>query len=150
MSRRKFASGWPLQETCHWIRKRVGGDWIGSVADRHLLVDGVSTDTRKPMPNRCLFPLSGPARWTRFFDKAVKQGAAAALWQRIIPSRNPAHSPHPGGRHPEGPAGAGCGGSPAVGDSGGRGHRSNGKTTTKELIASISFPGTGYIRPKGI
>ena len=128
-----------MQETCHWIRKRVGGDWIGSVADRHLLVDGVSTDTRKPMPNRLFVPLVG----TRFdghdfLTEAVKQGAAAALWQRDHPL--PETPPIPlilvddtlkalqelaaaVRRQWE---------IPVVGVTG-----SNGKTTTKELIAGV-------------
>lgn len=128
-----------MQETCHWIQKRVGGDWIGSVSDRHLLVDGVSTDTRMPMTNRLFVPLIG----TRFdghdfLADAVKQGAAAALWQRDHPHPEP--SPIPlilvddtlkalqelaaaVRREWE---------IPVVGVTG-----SNGKTTTKELISGI-------------
>ena len=56
-----------MQETCHWIRKRVGGDWVGSVSDRHLLVDGVSTDTRMPLPTDCLFLSSGPVSMDTIF-----------------------------------------------------------------------------------
>jgi UDP-N-acetylmuramoyl-tripeptide--D-alanyl-D-alanine ligase len=128
-----------MQETCHWIQKRVGGEWLGSVADRHLLVDGVSTDTRMPMTNRLFVPLVG----TRFdghdfLEEAVKQGAAAALWQRDHP--HPASPPIPlilvddtltalqelaaaVRREWE---------IPVIGVTG-----SNGKTTTKELIAAV-------------
>lgn len=128
-----------MQETCHWIRKRVGGKWVGSVVDHYLLVDGVSTDTRMPMTNRLFVPLVG----TRFdghdfLAEAVKQGAAAALWQRDHPHPDPPPIPLilvddtltalqelAAAVRREWDI-------PVIGVTG-----SNGKTTTKELIAAV-------------
>ncbi len=128
-----------MQETCHWIRKRVGGD--GSVPSPTVICWWTAFPPTRGSrcPTDCLFPLSG----TRFdghdfFDRGGKAGAAAALWQRDHPL--PETPPIPlilvddtlkalqelaaaVRRQWE---------IPVVGVTG-----SNGKTTTKELIAGV-------------
>ncbi|WP_124727712.1 UDP-N-acetylmuramoyl-tripeptide--D-alanyl-D-alanine ligase [Staphylospora marina] len=75
-----------IRRTCTWIAHATGGRLHGTAADRTLLVKGVSTDTRNLWEN-CLFvPLSGERfDGHAFLNQAVEGGAAAALWQEDRP-----------------------------------------------------------------
>ncbi len=81
-----------MQKTLNEIEQQVGGKLSGGVADVHLLVDGVSTDTRKMKENQLYIPLQGERfDGHDFLQAAADQGAAAALWAKELP----AHSPIP-------------------------------------------------------
>ncbi|EGK13148.1 UDP-N-acetylmuramoyl-tripeptide--D-alanyl-D-alanine ligase [Kroppenstedtia eburnea] len=71
-----------LREITHWTR----GKLVGGVSDPHLLVDGVSTDTRTLQRNNLYVPLKGERfDGHAFWMDAVRAGAAAALWNREVP-----------------------------------------------------------------
>lgn len=75
-----------MERSCKWITKVTGGTWIGGPADRHLLVRGVSTDTRQLEVNQLYVPLIGERfDGHQFIDQAARRGAAAALWQQDHP-----------------------------------------------------------------
>src|SRR5690606_20012828 len=68
-------------------------------------------------------PRRDPFRWTRFFGGGGKTGGGGrALAKGSSAPRISPHSPHPGGRHLDGPSGAGRGGPPRVGNPGDRCH----------------------------
>jgi UDP-N-acetylmuramoyl-tripeptide--D-alanyl-D-alanine ligase len=75
-----------IRRTCGWIAKVTGGKIHGSPADRMLLICGVSTDTRTLAENRLFVPLAGERfDGHDFLDQAVVRGAAASLWQKDRP-----------------------------------------------------------------
>lgn len=61
----------------------VGGTWTGTPAELDRWANGVSTDTRTLMPGALFVPLVG-ARFDghHFVQEALKRGASATLWQR--------------------------------------------------------------------
>lgn len=75
-----------MERKCEWIEKVTGGELVGGPADRHLLVRGVSTDTRQIEPNQLYVPLAGERfDGHQFIEQAIRRGAAAALWQKDRP-----------------------------------------------------------------
>ncbi|MGA8943198.1 MAG: UDP-N-acetylmuramoyl-tripeptide--D-alanyl-D-alanine ligase [Thermoactinomyces sp.] len=75
-----------MERTCNWILKSTCGEWIGSPVDHYRLVKGVSTDTRTLKPNQLYIPLIGERfDGHQFAGQAVERGAAAVLWQKGRP-----------------------------------------------------------------
>ncbi|MBA4542542.1 MULTISPECIES: UDP-N-acetylmuramoyl-tripeptide--D-alanyl-D-alanine ligase [Thermoactinomyces] len=75
-----------IERTCDWIIEVTGGTWAGNAADRHRMIRGVSTDTRQLEPNQLYVPLCGERfDGHRFIDDAIERGAAAALWSQDRP-----------------------------------------------------------------
>lgn len=75
-----------MERTCNWILKSTYGEWIGSPVDIYRLVKGVSTDSRTLYPNQLYVPLIGERfDGHQFIDQAVERGAAAVLWQKGQP-----------------------------------------------------------------
>lgn len=75
-----------MQKTLIEITKGTHGKLVGGVSDSHLLVDGVSTDTRTLKPNHLYVPLIGERfDGHDFWMDAVRAGAAASLWSQEVP-----------------------------------------------------------------
>lgn len=75
-----------MQRTCQWILETTGGSWRGSPVDLHRLVCGVSTDTRNIRANQLYVPLVGERfDGHQFVKDAGEKGAAAVLWQQDRP-----------------------------------------------------------------
>ncbi|SMO48105.1 UDP-N-acetylmuramoyl-tripeptide--D-alanyl-D-alanine ligase [Melghirimyces algeriensis] len=75
-----------MQKTLREIRDGVGGKLVGGVIDNHLLVHGVSTDSRTLKENQLYIPLTGTRfNGHDFLSDAVKRGAVAALWAKDVP-----------------------------------------------------------------
>ncbi|WP_165875839.1 UDP-N-acetylmuramoyl-tripeptide--D-alanyl-D-alanine ligase [Hazenella coriacea] len=75
-----------MERTCSWIVKATKGTWIGGPMERHLWVRGVSTDTRKLEVNQLYIPLVGERfDGHAFLDQAIQQGAVVVLWQKDHP-----------------------------------------------------------------
>jgi UDP-N-acetylmuramoyl-tripeptide--D-alanyl-D-alanine ligase len=75
-----------MERSCNWIKRMTEGKWIGTPADRYLVVQGVATDTRKIAPHQLYVPLIGEKfDGHQFIEQAVEKGAAAALWQEDRP-----------------------------------------------------------------
>lgn len=75
-----------MQRTCNWILEATGGSWTGSPVDLHRLVRGVSTDTRTVQSNQLYVPLVGERfDGHQFVKDAEEKGAAAVLWQQDHP-----------------------------------------------------------------
>ncbi|MBA4601165.1 UDP-N-acetylmuramoyl-tripeptide--D-alanyl-D-alanine ligase [Thermoactinomyces mirandus] len=75
-----------MERTCNWILKTTDGEWFGSPVDIFRLVKGVSTDTRTLCPNQLYIPLTGEHfDGHQFIGQAVERGAAAALWKKGRP-----------------------------------------------------------------
>ncbi|SDW05617.1 UDP-N-acetylmuramoyl-tripeptide--D-alanyl-D-alanine ligase [Marininema mesophilum] len=78
-----------MQKTLKSIAGEVGGTLLGSISDKTMLAQGVSTDTRSLYPNQLYVPILGDRfDGHDFLSDAVKKGAVAALWQedRALPS----------------------------------------------------------------
>ena len=83
-----------MKKTCDAICQIVDGTFVGSVSERSLLVHGVSTDTRTLLSNQLFVPLIGDRfDGHEFAEKAAQRGAVAALWQRDHPYPDPAPFP---------------------------------------------------------
>jgi UDP-N-acetylmuramoyl-tripeptide--D-alanyl-D-alanine ligase len=75
-----------IERTCEWIINVTGGTWVGNAADRHRLIRGVATDTRQLEPNQLYVPLAGERfDGHQFIGQAMERGAAAALWSQGRP-----------------------------------------------------------------
>ncbi|MFC7442325.1 UDP-N-acetylmuramoyl-tripeptide--D-alanyl-D-alanine ligase [Laceyella putida] len=75
-----------MERTCGWVSQVTQGQLVGSPETRFLLVRGVSTDTRTLAPNQLYVPLVGERfDGHQFLNQAADKGAAAALWS----SRHP-------------------------------------------------------------
>ncbi|MFD1423582.1 UDP-N-acetylmuramoyl-tripeptide--D-alanyl-D-alanine ligase [Laceyella sediminis] len=75
-----------MERTCEWISHVTGGKLVGPPTARHLLVRGVSTDTRTLQANQLYVPLVGERfDGHQFLNQAVDKGAAAALWSSHQP-----------------------------------------------------------------
>ncbi len=75
-----------MQRTCNWILEATGGSWEGNPVDLHRLVRGVSTDTRTIRSNQLYVPLVGERfDGHQFVKDAEEKGAAAVLWQQDHP-----------------------------------------------------------------
>lgn len=76
--------------TCRWVAKKTNGKLLGSVADHALIVEGVSTDTRTIKENQLYVPIVGERfDGHDFLQEAVRKGAVASLWSqdRPLPER---------------------------------------------------------------
>ncbi|MFC4545862.1 UDP-N-acetylmuramoyl-tripeptide--D-alanyl-D-alanine ligase [Paenactinomyces guangxiensis] len=128
-----------MERRCDWIEKVTGGRLIGAPSDKNLLVCGVSTDTRQIKENQLYVPLTGEKfDGHQFAGQAIERGAAAILWQQDRPLPERSRVPfilvedtltalqELAKAYREESA------VPVVAVTG-----SNGKTTTKDLIASV-------------
>jgi len=124
---------------CEWVVQVTGGELVGTPVDRALVLSGVSTDTRTIQPNQLYVPLVGERfDGHSFLNDAVQKGAAASLWMKDRPL--PEHVGIPLILVPDTLSALQKIASayreelniPVVAVTG-----SNGKTTTKDLIASV-------------
>lgn len=128
-----------IVRTCDWIAKTTEGKLVGSPVDPYRLIQGVTTDSRKATPGSLFVPLKGEKfDGHQFLPQAIQKGIAASLWQEGISL--PEQIPIPlilvkdplaalqqlASRYRQEL------GIPMIGVTG-----SNGKTTTKDLIASV-------------
>ncbi|SFJ04665.1 UDP-N-acetylmuramoyl-tripeptide--D-alanyl-D-alanine ligase [Thermoflavimicrobium dichotomicum] len=127
-----------MERRCDWIEKVTGGKLVGVPTDALIVIQGVSTDTRQLAPHQLYVPLIGEKfDGHQFIDQAAQKGAAAALWQEdhplpdidlpliVVPDTLKALQAMANAYRKEL-------GIPIVAVTG-----SNGKTTTKDLIASV-------------
>lgn len=128
-----------IVRTCAWIEKVTNGKLIGTPVDAHLLIQGVSTDSRKSSKGSLFVPLKGENfDGHQFLEQAIKAGAVASLWQEEIPLPDPLPIPLILVKDPliALQTLASCYRQeldiPIVAITG-----SNGKTTTKDLVSSV-------------
>lgn len=128
-----------IEQTCEWASKVTNGRLRGSVSDRRLVFKGVSTDTRTLQQNQLYVPLVGERfNGHDFWRDAVDKGAAACLWQQDRPVPETAEVPFIlvadtlQALQAMASAYRDSWSIPVVAVTG-----SNGKTTTKDLIASV-------------
>lgn len=75
-----------MERKLEWICKATEGTLVGDPTDRHLVVLGVSTDTRTLTANQLFVPLVGERfDGHAFYQQAAERGAAASLWQEDHP-----------------------------------------------------------------
>ncbi|MDN4594966.1 UDP-N-acetylmuramoyl-tripeptide--D-alanyl-D-alanine ligase [Polycladomyces subterraneus] len=128
-----------IEQTCEWASRVTNGRLVGTVSDRRLVFKGVSTDTRTMQPNQLYVPLVGERfDGHDFWRDAVDKGAAACLWQQDRPVPETAKVPFIlvsdtlEALQAMASAYRDTWSIPVVAVTG-----SNGKTTTKDLIASV-------------
>jgi UDP-N-acetylmuramoyl-tripeptide--D-alanyl-D-alanine ligase len=71
-----------MERTCEWVAQKSMGRLVAPSSDRYRIVRGVSTDSRHIQVNQLYVPLLG-VRFDghQFLHQAQEAGAAAALWQ---------------------------------------------------------------------
>lgn len=75
-----------MQRNCDWLNKVTEGSLHGGPVDKYLMVQGVSTDSRTIQANQLYIPLSGDRfDGHHFITQAIENGAAASLWQSDHP-----------------------------------------------------------------
>ena len=75
-----------IVRTCDWIAKAIEGKFIGSPVDRYRLIQGVTTDSRKVSEGSLFVPLKGEKfDGHQFLKQAIQAGIAASLWQEGVP-----------------------------------------------------------------
>lgn len=75
-----------IVRTCEWVEQATGGKLVGTPADPHLLIQGVSTDSRKRSEGSLFVPLKGENfDGHRFLKQAIQAGCIASLWKEEVP-----------------------------------------------------------------
>ncbi|MBS7530287.1 UDP-N-acetylmuramoyl-tripeptide--D-alanyl-D-alanine ligase [Hazenella sp. IB182353] len=75
-----------IERTARWLARESNGELIADPADRYRMVRGVSTDTRTLQINNVYVPLVGEHfDGHDFVEQAIEKGAAAILWQEHYP-----------------------------------------------------------------
>lgn len=127
-----------MVRTCGWIEKVTEGKLVGAAVDSHLVIRGVSTDSRKNAEGSLFVPLKGDNfDGHHFVSQAVENGALATLWKKdaplpqldipVILVEDPLTALQAMARAYREELGI-----PIVAITG-----SNGKTTTKDLVSSV-------------
>lgn len=75
-----------IVRTCEWLEEMTDGTFVGSPVDRSRLIRGVMTDTRKAKEGSLFVPLKGEnVDGHQFLEQAIQGGAAASLWKEGVP-----------------------------------------------------------------
>lgn len=80
-----------MVRTCKWVAQKTGGKLLGGAVDHALVLSGVSTDTRTIKANQLYVPIIGERfDGHDFLQEAIQKGAAASLWNqdRPLPEHN--------------------------------------------------------------
>jgi UDP-N-acetylmuramoyl-tripeptide--D-alanyl-D-alanine ligase len=78
-----------MERTCEWIAQKSVGRLVAPPSERYRVVRGVSTDSRQIEVNQLYVPLVGERLdGHQFLPQAIEAGAAAALWQadHVLPA----------------------------------------------------------------